>query len=385
MSFARARALAGRIVNQFRRDVRTLALLVVVPVVIMALVGYLIGTDGKRALPVGVVNADLGAQPPSGSVRIGDQILAALSRDTTIDVVPLASTTVAEQEVRSGDIGAAIELPSDLSTLVVVGAAAPVRVVVGGIDPGIEGVVMKAVATAATKLSHQGSTSSGTQGASRSVGLTFERVPLEGGVNLSTLDTFAPVLIVMFAFLFTFMLTSVSFLRERSSGTLDRLMASPITRVEVLLGYLLGFIGFAVIQGLVILGYAVWILHVRVAGSIWLVLLTLVILVTGVVNLGIALSFYARNELQVVQFIPLLYVPQIFLGGAFWPVQTLWPPLRWLSQVFPLTHAIVALRAVMVGGEGLGDIAGRLLALLAFTVAMVLFGVVALRRLRAAR
>jgi len=160
-------------------------------------------------------------------------------------------------------------------------------------------------------------------------------------------------------------------------------MASPATRVEVLLGYLLGFLGFAVFQALLILAYAVWILDVRVAGPVWLVLLVLVILVTGVVNLGIALSFYARNELQVVQFIPLIFVPQIFLGGLFWPVQTLHPALRWLSQVFPLTHAAVALRAVMVGGEGLPDILERIVALLAFSVAMVGVGVLALRKQRA--
>lgn len=382
MSFARVRALAGRIVNQFRRDARTLALLVVVPVVVMALVGYLIGTDGKRPLPVAVVNADRG----TATVRIGDEIVSGLERDPTIEVVRLSSPKVAEQRLRSGDVGAAIELPEDLTARAMAGEASTVRVVVRGIDPGIEGVVMKAVATVAEGLARPGAAPvGGTPGQPQSPGLAFERVPLEGGTHLSTLDTFAPVLIVMFAFLFTFMLTSVSFLRERSSGTLDRLMASPISRLEVLLGYLMGFVGFAVIQALVILGYAVWVLHVRVAGPIWLVLLTLVILVTGVVNLGIALSFYARNELQVVQFIPLIFVPQVFLGGAFWPVQTLWPPLRWLSQAFPLTHANVALRSVMVGGEGLGDIAGRLLALLAFTLAMVLLGVFALRRLRAAR
>jgi ABC-2 type transport system permease protein len=137
------------------------------------------------------------------------------------------------------------------------------------------------------------------------------------------------------------------------------------------------------IQSLIILGYAVWILHVPVEGSIWPVLLVIAILVIGSVNLGIALSFYARNELQVVQFIPLVLLPQVFLGGLFWPVQTLWLPLRYLSQVFPLTHAAAALRTVMVGGGGFGDIAGRLLALVGLSAAMLVIGVLALRKSRA--
>jgi len=213
--------------------------------------------------------------------------------------------------------------------------------------------------------------------------LTVEPVSLEGGVGLSPLDYDAPILLTFFAFFLTFLLTSVAFLRERSSGTLERLMASPVSRLEVLLGYLLGFIGFAMAQALLILGYATWVLDVRIAGSIWLVLLVLAVLLIGVVNLGIALSFYARNELQVVQFMPLVLVPQVFLGGLIWPVQTMWTPLRWFSQLLPLTHSTVALRAVMVGGEGFGDIAGRLLALLAFSVAMVAVGVLALRKQRA--
>jgi ABC-type multidrug transport system permease subunit len=85
----------------------------------------------------------------------------------------------------------------------------------------------------------------------------------------------------------------------------------------------------------------------------------------------------------VVQFMPLVMLPQIFLGGLFWPIQTLWPPLRWLSQLFPLTHAVYALRAVMIGGADIGDILGPLLALVALSVAMVAIGVAALRKQRA--
>jgi ABC-2 type transport system permease protein len=212
--------------------------------------------------------------------------------------------------------------------------------------------------------------------------LVVDRIPLEGDRDLATLDSYAPALIVVFTFLFTFMLTSVSFLRERSSGTLERLMASPASRLELLLGYLLGFVGFAMLQGLVVLGYTTVVLDVPIAGPAWLVLLALAILVVGVVNLGIALSFFARNELQVVQFIPLILVPQIFLGGLFWPVQTLWAPLRVLSQLFPVTHGVVVLRDVMIGGAGTVEVAGRLLALLTFAVAMLLLGMFALRNQR---
>lgn len=382
MSLPRIAALAGRILRQFRRDVRTVALIAIVPLLVMALVGYLI-SESKEPLPVAVVNLDRGADTPAGRVAIGDEIVRGLREQGSIAVRPAASLEAAEGLVRSGDVGAALLLPSDLSARTLAGEVAPITVVVLGTEPGLDGPVMRAIGGAMSALAGAEGPAPDGGPLPSAPGVAIERLPLEGGEHLSTLDYYAPVLICAFVFLFTFMLTSVAFLRERSSGTLERLMASPATRVEVLLGYLLGFLGFAVFQALLILGYAVWILDVRVAGSIWLVLLVLVILVTGVVNLGIALSFYARNELQVVQFIPLIFVPQVFLGGLVWPVQTLYPALRWLSQAFPLTHATVALRSVMVGGEGLGDILDRILALLAFAGAMVVLGVLALRRQKA--
>jgi ABC-2 type transport system permease protein len=378
VSASRIGAIALRILKQFRHDRRTVALIVIVPLVVMALIGYLIGDKGKRPLPVAEANLDAGAATPAGNVSIGASIASALRKQDGIDVHAAPSERAAIDEVRSGDVAGAVLLPADLTQQVLTGGGS-VRVVVMGTDPNLQGPVLRATQAAVLSVATSAASAVGFQAPP----LTVKPVTLEGGVGLSPLDYDAPILLTFFAFFLTFLLTSVSFLRERSSGTLDRLMASPASRVEVLLGYLLGFIGFAMGQALLILGYATWVLHVRIAGSIWLVLLVLAVLLIGVVNLGIALSFYARNELQVVQFMPLVLVPQVFLGGLVWPVQTLWLPLRWLSQLFPLTHSTVALRAVMVGGEGFGDIAGRLLALLAFSVAMVAVGVLALRKQRA--
>ena len=378
MSAQRILALAGRILKQFRHDRRTVALIVIVPLLVMALIGYLI-SDDKEPLPVAIANLDRAVETPNGPISVGGRIRDLLDEDRTVEVRPVETAAQAREDVSDGSVAGAVILPAELTEQVLAGGNVAVPVVVLGIQPGLHGPVLDATRQAMAELPE---TVGGITGIPAPP-LAIEPVALEGFVGPSTLDYNAPVLISVFAFLFTFMLTSVSFLRERSSGTLERLMASPVSRLEVLVGYLLGFIGFAMIQSLIILGYAIWVLDVRVAGSIWLVLLVIVILVIGVVNLGIALSFYARNELQVIQFIPLVLLPQIFLGGLFWPVESLWPPLRYLSQLFPLTHAAVALREVMIGGAGFADILGRLLALLAFSAAMVLLGVTALRKQRA--
>jgi ABC-2 type transport system permease protein len=377
---ARVGALALRIVRQFRHDRRSVALIVIVPLVVMALIGYLIGDAGKEPLPVAVANLDQPVPAPTGTgtVSIGALLVRELEQDPSIDVQPVATAQGAKRLVLDGEVSGAVVLPADLSHQVLSGGGATIPVIVTGIEPGVQGPVFQAMRDALTGLARIAGAVAGFQPP-----LTIRPIALEGGVGLSILDYNAPALIAVFAFFFTFLLTSVSFLRERSSGTLERLMASPVSRLEVLLGYLLGFIPFALTQSLIVLTYAIAVLDVPVRGSIWLVLLVIVILVIGSVNLGIALSFYARNELQVVQFIPLVLLPQIFLGGLFWPIQTLWPPLRWLSQLFPLTHAVYALRAVMIGGEGIGDVLGPLLALVGLSAAMVAIGVLALRKQRA--
>lgn len=325
----------------------------------MALVGYLVGDSGKEPLPIAVVDGG-GAGAGSFSTLLDEQ--------PGIRVTDRPATaTLARGAVRDGRVVAAVVVGMDEGQ-----TPGPIDVIVRGVDPGVDGAVLNGVRSALQQAP-----------ALAAAPLAIRRVSLEGASDLATLDYYAPALIVIFAFLFTFMLTSVAFLRERSSGTLERLMASPASRLDLILGYLLGFIGFAMIQTLVILAYTTVVLGVPIAGPVWLVLLTLVILVVGVVNLGIALSFYARNELQVVQFIPLLLVPQIFLGGLVWPVETLWPPLRFLSQLLPVTHAVAVLREVMLGGAGWAEVSGRLLALVAFAVAMAALGVAALRKQRA--
>lgn len=365
MNASRIAAIAGRILRQFRHDPRTVGLILVVPTVVMVLVGYLVGDSGKEPLPIAVVE-EAGRSPTEPGA-----FASLLDAQPTIEVTRRpADATAARELVREGDVVAAVVVSRADGTVPQV----RIEVVVRGVDPGVDGAVAGALRSVVEGADVFGAASAP---------VVVEQVRLDAGSDLGTLDYYAPALIVIFVFLFTFMLTSVAFLRERSSGTLDRLMASPASRLDLLLGYLLGFIGFAMTQTLVILGYAALVLDVAITGPVWVVLLTLAILVIGVVNLGIALSFYARNELQVIQFIPLLLVPQIFLGGLFWPVETLWPPLRYLSQVLPVTHAVAALREVMLGGAGFTEVAARLVALVAFAVAMVLLGVLALRKQRA--
>ena len=180
------------------------------------------------------------------------------------------------------------------------------------------------------------------------------------------LNRITPALLGVFVLFFTFLLTGVSFLRERSQGTLERLKITPVSRADLLIGYLLGFLIFAMLQSAVILAYTVLVLPVSFQGEIWQVFVVLVLLTIVAVSLGILVSTFAKNEFQVVQFIPLVIVPQIFLTGVLVPVEDMPWLLENMSKVLPLTYAVDMLIGIMLEGRGLLDFGSQIIVLSGF-------------------
>ncbi|MGH2499649.1 MAG: ABC transporter permease, partial [Candidatus Limnocylindria bacterium] len=205
---------------------------------------------------------------------------------------------------------------------------------------------------------------------------------LYGGPDYSLLDYLAPVLVAFFGFFLIFLLSAVSFLRERTSGTLERLMATPLRRAELVLGYLLGFGVFALLQAVVIIGFTVLVLRVRYRGDLATVFLVEAVLVIGAVSLGLLVSAAARNELQAVQFVPVVLLPQVFLSGLLVPVEQLPDQLRPLAAFLPLTYATEALRAVMIKGYALTDplVVRDIAVLVAFGLVVAAGAVASIRR-----
>lgn len=204
------------------------------------------------------------------------------------------------------------------------------------------------------------------------IGLSFPQT--------SVLDYIAPALLATLALFFGFLLTGISFLRERSQGTLERLMASPVSRLDIVVGYLCGFFIFAFIQTLIILFFTIYVLKVNYHGDLWQIFVFQVIVIAGAVNLGIFISTFARNEFQMVQFIPLIIIPQIFLSGVLWPVEQMPDYLQWISVVLPLTYAVDGLRDIMLSGRNLIDVAVELAVLVGFAVLISILAALTLRR-----
>ena len=196
----------------------------------------------------------------------------------------------------------------------------------------------------------------------------------------NTLDYIAPAMLATLSLFFSFLLTGISFLRERSQGTMERLMASPVSRLDIVIGYLIGFFIFALIQMLIVLFFTVYVLGVNYAGDLWQILVFQIVIVAGSVNLGIFASTFARNEFQMVQFIPLIIVPQIFLCGLLWPVEQMPEYLQWIAKVLPLTYGVEGMRDIMLAGQSLLDVGPELAVLAGFTVLVSILAALTLRR-----
>ena len=365
MSPSRILAIARRIAQGFRRDERTLGLMFVVPLVVTALLGWVLNDTKDTVVDVVYVN-------PGG--ELGDRILTALRTaaadpDNDLRLVdPVSTEADAEAVIRAGDADIGILVPADMLQQILAGNRPTLTVISEGTDPAAEagrfGTLQSALADIARQLAPPGVTPP--------VIPQVERKTVYLSPDATQVDVLAPIFLGFFGYFFVFLLTGISFLRERIGGTLERLLATPVTRFEIVSGYSLGFGTFATIQVVVL---TLFILNsisvpsfdiagqqtpafsiglgVDSAGSPLLAFAVALLLSLGAVNLGIFLSTFARTELQIIQFIPLVIVPQALLSGILWPIERLPDVLQVIAHALPLTYAVEGLREVMLKGADL--------------------------------
>jgi len=380
MSFARIMALADRIIRQVLRDKRTLALIFIVPILIMTLL-YFVLTSTSSVHTLAIVRpTGIGSDSTDTLIR---GLLPGKDKLNTIYI----NANQVNDKLNNGDADAAIVFPPDFTQRALSGQNPTVQIVLEGSDPSVAsamrdltgGFIHQLGLALATFKAQQGQDEPPVSSGSMPFTVSDPQY-LHGGPQYTFNDSIAPVFIGIFSFFFVFILTSVAFLRERSQGTIERVMVSPLTRPELVMGYICGFTLFALVQSLLILFFVVFVLKVHYSGNLALVFLVSALLTVGSVNLGIFLSTFAQNEFQIVQFIPLVFGVQIFLSGIFWPVAQLPELLRPISYILPLTYANDALRGVMLKGDEFIGIAGQLSALLIFALLMVMLSALTMRR-----
>lgn len=193
-------------------------------------------------------------------------------------------------------------------------------------------------------------------------------------------DSAGGPLLALFPFTTMFLVTSVAMLRERTTGTLERLLATPLGRGDLLTGYALAFGGVAVVQTLIASALALGALGLDVAGSAVLVVVLAVTSALLGMALGLLLSAFAQTEFQAVQFLPAVVLPQVLLCGLFAPREGMIAPLRWLSDAFPLTYAVDGMQRVARSGEVTGGLLADLAVVSGCAILALVLGALTLRR-----
>ena len=202
-----------------------------------------------------------------------------------------------------------------------------------------------------------------------------------GDKNTGFFARMIPILIGFVVFFFVFLISGMALLKERTSGTLDRLLATPVKRSEIVYGYMLSYGIIAIFQTAVVVLAAIWLLDVEVVGNILNVIIVNVVLALVALAFGILLSTLAKSEFQMMQFIPLVIMPQLFFSGII-PLSSMgeWAPT--VGKFLPLTYSGDAISQIILYGHNLGDILSNLGVLMIFLIILTILNIVGLRRYR---
>ena len=202
-----------------------------------------------------------------------------------------------------------------------------------------------------------------------------------GDKNTSFFTSMIPVLIGFVVFFFVFLISGMALLKERTSGTLERLLATPVKRSEIVYGYMLSYGFIAILQTAVVVLAAIWLLDVEVVGNLFHVIIVNVVLALVALAFGILLSTLAKSEFQMMQFIPLVIMPQLFFSGII-PLSSMGDWAQTVGKFLPLTYSGDAMSQIILYGRGIGDVLPNISVLLIFLVILTILNIVGLRRYR---
>lgn len=359
----RFNAVLTRVLKELIRDKRTLALMLIAPILILLLMNIVFDSNSEAKATIGV----------------DDTVPSALVESFPADQVKTKTypkKTAIRDAIKQDDLTAFITL--DNTT---------VKVMYENEDPSnttqVKAMIQNILTT--NKMKEMGQalqkSSAETQTPAAVQTIHIKNSYVYGGANSTFFDKIFPILIGFFIFFFVFLISGIALLKERTSGTLERLLATPIKRSELVLGYLASYGLFAIIQTFVIILFSVYVLDLQIAGSlIWVIIINILIALTAL-SMGIFVSTFASSEFQMIQFIPLVVIPQIFFSGLI-SLDTMAPWARYLSHIFPLSYGGDALTAIMIKGQGWETIKFDLLILILFITTFTLLNITGLKKYR---
>ncbi len=328
-------SITRRIIKQMLNDKRSLAMILLAPILIMSFM-YIVLGESTYVPKVSLNNVPFPMQQQLSS---------------SLNIVESQKTP--EQQLKDGDVDAVITYQEGTHILM--------------LEPNAQ--VSKTI-TQALNQAQAGKTTP-----------TLELRFLYGNQHRSTFDGMIHVLLGIYSFFLVFLISGIAFVREQTLGTMERFMLTPISRFKVVAGFILGYGFFAVLQSILLILYVVFVLQVSILGS-WIgMILTMTLLSLVAIAVGALMSGLAKNEFQVIQFIPLILTPQVFFSGLI-PINTLPYGLDKVALFMPLQYAVSALNKIINQAANLSSIGFELSILCLFLIALFALNTFALKKYR---
>jgi len=344
--------VARKEARQILRDRRTFVLLLVMPIVLTFLFGKALETGGLRQIPSVIFNQD--GSPESNA------IVTAFSTYDEVQIEREVGTLQEAQDLLAqGKIKAAIVIPQGFMKQIETGEEAQLQLLLDGTDnnsaPIVEGVAQQVIQRYNAERAVKGLWARGVRPdrGQRLSQPVFVQTEIRYNPGLRYLSYVMPGVIGLTLQLLTVMLMAVSITREREKGTLDQLMASPITRSELILGKLLPYFGISLLNVVTILFVADRWFNVPVRERLPLLLAFCVLFVLTSLATGLLISAVSRSQFQAIQIAVFYILPVFMLSGAYAPIEAIPQAIRPISYLFPLMYFCRAVRAVTLRGAGL--------------------------------
>ncbi|MFT8372708.1 MAG: ABC transporter permease [Liquorilactobacillus satsumensis] len=373
-------AMAKRVITEMLRDRRTLALMFLAPLVILSLFYFLFQSNKQQTTSLAVRNVDDAlVQELKGKHLKIHKVTADKDAQTLIKKYNYAGFLTQNGNkltltLQNSDQSKTARIKQSFQSAQIKLRAAETKKQLKK-----QAIMIQRLQQQLNANHPQSQTSSSTQ--TKSAQYQLKTNYLYGSSSSTFFETLLPIMIGFVVFFFVFLISGISLLRERTSGTLERLLATPIRRSELIGGYLLGFGIFALCQTVVIVLFSIFVFKVQILGSLWNVLLVNILLAFVALALGLFVSSFASSEFQMVQFIPLIVIPQIFFSGII-PVAQMSAPLRMVAHLMPLYYGGQSLANVVEKGVSFAQIAPNLGILLIFVVIFLVLNQLALRKYR---
>jgi len=332
-------AMIMRILWQLKHDKRTLALMMMAPIMVLTIV-YLVFEDAETQGNVGIISC------PESFIN-------------ALNSFPIIAIHIDEQDalqaLQDGTVDATIKIVDGKS-----------HITIDGSHSAKATMILSSLELAKQQMQNA------------RPDLLSDINYVYGYEDMSDFDNFGVTLIGFIIFFFVFLVAGISFLQERTSGTLEKLLSTPIRRWEIVLGYVLGFGVVTLLQSVLISLYVIYVLDVIMIGSLFWVLVITFFTAMLALTLGILLSTVANNEFQMIQFVPLVVVPQVFFSGLF-DLSARWDAI---GKVIPLHYVAIALKEVMIKGNGLSHIYFELIVMAGLALAFMTANTFLLKKYR---